>query len=427
MRKEDNELLVRVGPGTAMGQVFRSYWSPIADAKQLANKDSDPLRVRFCGENYVAFRDSDGTLGLLDELCPHRGASLALGRVEECGIRCLYHGWKFAADGQLLDTPNHGDPNFKKGFKATSYPIREAGGLIWGYFGPKESEPAFPDYAFMHHPTDEMYIFRVDLDCNYLQLLEGGLDSSHVGILHADFARPGWNTGTFTRSDDPNNPGGIAVDDNAPSLSIETTQFGFHYAAIRKGEQGGQSIRIVPFIMPCARIIPAPERMATLFEVPIDDEHTSTFLVAYGPHSRNRARNLYMSGLDDPRFWSENDRHWKATWANRFGQDRAKMRSKESWSGFRGFEPEDGAMALSMGPIFDRSKEHLVPADGAVVHLRRILLDAARRVAGGEALLPLPDVSKVVAVADTEIPQGERWQDLAPHNIADPQRQIAAE
>jgi phthalate 4,5-dioxygenase oxygenase subunit len=427
MRKEDNDLITLVGPGTPMGKVFRSYWSPIADAKQLAGKDSDPLRVRFCGENYVAFRDSDGKLGLLDELCPHRGASLALGRVEECGIRCLYHGWKFGADGQLLDTPNHGDPAFRRNFKAPSYPIREAGGLIWGYFGPKEKEPPFPDYAFKHHPPDEMYIFRVDLDCNYLQLLEGGLDSSHVGILHADFARPGWNKGTFTRSDDPNNPGGLAVDDNAPSLSIETTKFGFHYAAIRKGETGGQSIRIVPFIMPCARIIPAPERMATLFEVPIDDEHTSTFLVAYGPYSKDRARNLYMSGLDDPRFWSETDRHWKANWSNSFGQDRAKMRTKESWSGFRGFEPEDGAMSLSMGPIFDRSKEHLVPADGAVVHLRRILLDAARRVAAGEAPLPLPDVSKVAAVADTEIPQGAKWQDLAPHNIADPHRQIAAE
>ncbi len=426
MRKDENELICRVGPDTAMGKVFRSYWSPIADARQLAERDSDPLRVRFCGENYVAFRDSDGKLGLLDELCPHRGASLALGRVEECGIRCLYHGWKYGVDGSLLDTPNHPDPNFKAHFKAPTYPIREAGGLIWGYFGPKEKEPPFPDYAFMHHPAEEMYIFRVDLKCNYLQLLEGGLDSSHVGILHADFARPGWNKGTFTRSDDANNPGAIAVDDNAPSLSIETTEFGFHYAAIRKGERGGQSIRIVPFIMPCARIIPAPERMATLFEVPIDDENTSTYLVAYGPHSADRARNLYMSGLDDPRLYDAHTREWKGGWHDRFGQDRAAMKTKQSWSGFRGFEPEDGAMALSMGPIFDRSKEHLVPADGAVVHLRRILLDAARRVEQGGDPLPLPNLEKVVAVADTEIGANDRWQELAPHNIA-ARRDIAAE
>ena len=424
MRKEENELLVRVGPETAMGQVFRRYWTPIADALQLDKPDSDPLRVRFCGENYVAFRDTDGKLGLLDELCPHRGASLALGRVEACGIRCLYHGWKFAADGSLLDTPNHPDPNFRAHFKATTYPIREAGGLIWGYFGPKEKEPPFPHFAFMDAPADQRYLARIDVACNYLQLLEGGMDSSHVGILHADFARPGWNKGTFARSTDTNNPGAIAVDDNAPSLSIETTDFGFHYAAIRKGAAGGQSIRIVPFIMPCARIIPAPERMATLFEVPIDDENTSTYLVAYGPYSGDRPRNLYMSGLDDPRLWSEPDRKWKGSWENRFGQDRSTM--KESWSGFRGFEPEDAAMSLSMGPIFDRSKEHLVPADGAVVHLRRILLDAAKRMQGGDEPLPLPNVRKVVAVADTEIGAKDRWQDLAPDNNA-LRRDIAAE
>ena len=140
MRREENELICRVGPGTPMGAVFRRYWTPIADAKQLADNDGDPLRVRYCGEDYVAFRDSDGKLGLLDELCPHRGTSLALGRNEEGGLRCIYHGWKFAADGALLDAPNHPDPNFCAHFKANSYPVREAGGLIWGYFGPEDKQ-----------------------------------------------------------------------------------------------------------------------------------------------------------------------------------------------------------------------------------------------------------------------------------------------
>jgi phenylpropionate dioxygenase-like ring-hydroxylating dioxygenase large terminal subunit len=426
MRRDENELLCRVGPGTPMGAVFRRYWSPIADAKQLAEPDGDPLRVRFCGEDYVAFRDTAGKLGLLDELCAHRGTSLALGRNEDCGLRCLYHGWKFAVDGSLLDTPNHPDPNFRKGFKANAYPIRETGGLIWGYFGPQEKEPPFPDYAFMSWPAEQRYLVRVDVKCNYLQLLEGGMDSSHVGILHADVARPGWNQGTFSRSSDPNNPGSLAVDDNAPTLAIETTTFGFHYAAIRKGAGGGQSIRIVPFILPCGRIIPAPERQATLFEVPIDDETTSTYLIAVGPHSGDRPRNLRASGLDNPALWSEPDRQWRGTWENRFGQDRQRMRTKESWSGFRGFEPEDAAVALSMGPIFDRTREHLVPADGAVVHLRRVLLDAARRIEAGEEPPRLPSLAKVAAVADTEIAPGARWQDLAPGNIADGER-IAAE
>lgn len=425
MRREENELICRVGPGTPMGEVFRRYWTPIADAKQLSDVNGDPLRVRFCGEYYVAFRDTDGKLGLLDELCPHRGTSLALGRNEEGGLRCIYHGWKFAVDGQLLDAPNHPDPKFCAHFKANSYPVREAGGLIWGYFGPRDKEPAFPDYAFMQAPPEQRYLVRVDVKCNYLQLLEGGLDSSHVGILHADVARPGWNKGTFSRSGDPNNPGGLAVDDNAPELSMETTSFGFHYAALRKGANGAQSVRIVPFIWPSARIIPAPERQATLFEVPIDDENTSTYLIGVGPHSGDRPRNLRASGLDDPRYWSEPDRQFRATWENRFGQDRARMKRKESWSGFRGFEPEDAAVALSMGPIYDRTKEHLVPADGAIVHLRRLLLEAARGVAEGKDPPVLPSLAKVRAVADTDIPRGERWQDLVPENAG--AARIAAE
>ncbi|MBT5841823.1 MAG: Rieske 2Fe-2S domain-containing protein, partial [Rhodospirillaceae bacterium] len=206
MRREDNEVLCRVGPDTPMGKVFRSYWNPIADAKQLSAPDGDPVRVRFCGEDFVAFRDSSGTLGLLDEYCAHRGASLALARNEENGLRCIYHGWKYDVTGQLLDAPNHPDPEFCTGFKAASYPVREAGGLIWGYFGPADKEPAFPHFAFFEPPVSNLYVARVDLNCNYSQLLEGGLDSSHVGILHADMANPGWASGIFERNTDANNP-----------------------------------------------------------------------------------------------------------------------------------------------------------------------------------------------------------------------------
>ena len=415
MRREDNEMLCQVGPDTPMGKVFRAYWNPIADAKQLAEPDGDPVRVRFCGEDFVAFRDSSGSLGLLDENCPHRGASLALGRNEDGGLRCIYHGWKFDVAGQLLDAPNHPDPEFCAGFKAASYPVAEAGALIWGYFGPADKEPAFPHFAFFEPPVSNLYVVRVDLNCNYSQLLEGGLDSSHVGILHADMANPGWASGIFERNADANNPGGRAVADDAPDLSIETTNFGFHYAAIRKGENGGQSIRIVPFILPSARIIPAEVRTATLFEVPRDDENTTTYLVAFGEFTADRPRQLKQSGLDDPQLYSEEDFKWRGTWENRFGQDRSAM--KESWSGLKGLEPEDAAVALSMGPIYDRTAEHLVPADAAVVHMRNILLQAARAVAAGEDAPPLPDLTKVCAVADTEISASADWRELAPDNI----------
>lgn len=416
MRKEDNELLCRLGPDTPMGQVFRRYWTPIALARQVDRADSDPVRVRFCGEDYVLFRDTDGRLGLLDELCPHRGASLALGRVEQCGIRCIYHGWKYDVEGRLLDSPNFPNPAYQAKFRARTYPCQEAGGLIWGYFGPAEVMPALPDFAFMDAPATHRNIERIDLNCNYLQLLEGGMDSSHVGILHSDMARPGWQTNSVTRNTDVLNPGALAVDDNAPTLSIETTEFGFHYAAIRKGNNGVESARIVPFIFPSTRVIPAQARVATLFEVPLDDEHTSTYIIVHGNVPYERAHHRSLSGIGDPKLYSEQDFQWRGTWGNRFGQDRATM--KERWAGFHGLEQEDAAVSLSMGPIFDRTREHLVPADAAIVHLRRLLLTTARDLAAGKEPPPLPNIKKIGGVADTDLAPGGRWQDLVPHHYA---------
>src|SRR5262249_30654762 len=157
---------------------------------------------------------------------------------------------------------------YRAKFRAPVYPVREAGGLIWGYFGPKDAVPSFPDYAFMDAPPTHRNIERVDVACNYLQLLEGGLDSSHVGILHADVAKPNWWSNSGERNLDKLNPGALASDDDAPELDIESTEFGFHYAAVRKLDNGGDSVRIVPFILPNARVIPAQLRVATLFEVP---------------------------------------------------------------------------------------------------------------------------------------------------------------
>jgi phthalate 4,5-dioxygenase len=414
MRKEDNELLCRVGPETPMGQVLRRYWTPIALAGQVDHIDGDPVRVRFCGENFVLFRDSAGRLGLLDELCPHRGVSLALGRVEGCGIRCLYHGWKFDVEGHLLESPNYPNPAYHARFRAASYPCREGGGLIWGYFGPLAHVPSFPDFPFIDAPSSHCNIERVDINCNYLQLLEGGLDSSHVGILHSDQARPGWQTNSFTPNSDALNPGALAVDDNAPTLSIETTDFGFHYAATRKQPDGGDSVRVVPFIMPFTRVIPAQARVATLFEVPLDDENTSTYIIVHGNAPYDRAHHRSLSGIGDPRLYSERDFRWRATWENRFGQDRTTM--KEHWGGFRGLEQEDAAVALSMGPIFDRTREHLVPADAAIVHMRRLLLTAARGIVEGVEPPRLPSVARIKGVADTYLAPGARWQDLVPHH-----------
>jgi len=416
MRNDENELLTRVGPETPMGQGFRRYWTPIALASQVDRPDSDPARVRFCGENYVLFRDTEGRLGLLDEQCPHRGASLALGRVEQCGIRCIYHGWKFDVEGRLLDSPNYPNPDYRAKFRAPTYPVEERGGLIWGYFGPRATIPPLPDFGFMEAPATHRNIERIDLNCNYLQLLEGGMDSSHVGILHSDQARPGWHTNNVTRNTDALNPGALAVDDNAPTLAIETTDFGFHYAAIRTGPNGVPSVRIVPFVLPSTRVIPAQARVATLFEVPLDDEHTSTYIIVHGAVPYERTHHRSLSGIGDPNLYSERDFKWRGNWENRFGQDRTTM--KERWGGFGGLEQEDAAVSLSMGPIFDRTREHLVPADAAVMYTRRLLMTMARDMAAGTEPPRLPAMAQIAGVPDTDLAPGARWQDLAPHHRA---------
>jgi len=400
-----------------MGEVFRRFWIPACLSSQLPRNDSDPLRLRLLGERLVAFRDTNGAVGLLDELCPHRRASLALGRVEECGIRCLYHGWKFGVDGRIQDTPNYEGPKFKERVKAKAYPVREAAGIVWTYMGPPDKQPPFPHYAFMDAPETQRTVVRMNVRCNYLQLAEGGFDSSHVGILHSNMARPGWLTRSFTPNPDVLNPAALAVEDNAPDLDLESTDFGFYYSAFRSAgvdEHGRErtNVRVVPFIMPSTRIIPSPVAAFTVFETPMDDETTSTYIVVAAEVPIERPKILKILGVDDPRFYDEKTCNWNQTWDDNMGQDRARM--SENWSGLNGVQQEDAAMSLSMGPIVDRTEEHLVPADLAVVTVRRMLMAAARAVtAGGDPIGVSADLRDVRAL-DRTMTMGESWKNLCP-------------
>jgi phthalate 4,5-dioxygenase len=419
LTREENELICRVGPGTPMGETMRRYWLPACASSQLGEPDSDPLRIRLLGENFVAFRDSNGDVGVLDELCMHRGASLALGRVEDCGIRCLYHGWKFGVDGAIQETPNHPDERFRQRFTAPAYPVKEQGGLVWVYLGPRERQPPLPHFPFMLAPEPNRSVIRVNVHANYLQLVEGGIDSSHVGILHADSTRPNWANKTPTNGTDDYNPAAQLQADTAPTLEIENTDFGFHYAAIRNvsGDDGTVNIRITPFILPFGRII--PPGTFTVLEVPADDEHTSTFLCFYGSQPVNRQRVLGVLGLDDARLWQESDCTYRASWDDRFSQDRGRMRRRESWSGLRGLEQEDATISLSMGPIYDRSREHVVPADRAVIRARRLLFECMRRVERGDdpiGAFPETDFARLSA-PDQNISRHEGWQRLVPDHV----------
>jgi phthalate 4,5-dioxygenase oxygenase subunit len=415
MTREENDRLCRVGPGTPMGEMFRRFWNPICISEQLPHPDCAPLAVTLLGENFVAFRDTEGKVGVLDELCMHRGASLALGRVEQCGIRCIYHGWKFAVDGTVTDMMNNSDPKVMARMKARAYPVVEAGGLIWTYTGPAEKQPPFPRFAFMDAPPENRSAMRVDVNANWVQVTEGGLDSSHVGILHTDVARPGWNG--FT-NDSGYGPLLGELNDTAPSLEIEDTEFGYHYGAIRRSQNGGpDNVRIVPFIMPSGRIIPdiRPTGNATiLFEVPIDDENTATLSVRWGPNAVTKESRMQDSGYDDTTFYSEDSRKFLMGRRDYHMQKRHEM--DHAWSGFRGIALEDAVIVTSMGPIYDRGQEHLVAADLAVVRFRRRLLDSANRVERGEDPIGVSaDFSKITSV-DSPLPAGQHWRALVPEH-----------
>lgn len=416
LSRADNETLCRVAPGTPMGAVFRRFWHPVCLSEQISRPDGDPVRVEILGERLVAFRDTAGRLGLLEEGCPHRGVSLALGRNEDAGLRCLYHGWKFAVDGTIIDMPNCPDLRLAENVRAKTYPVREAGGFLWAYLGPAEKMPPFPTWRFLDIPVENMRVNRIDADVNYMQQLEGGADTSHVGILHSNFARPGWMTGAFNANTDQDNPAALATSDLAPTLALEDTPFGFHYAAIRQVEgneaDGKRNIRVVPIIMPSTRIIPSPAVQFIIFEVPINDTRTATFAASYrldgAPVDQWKLNE--MSGRHNPELFDEKTHRYIGTWENRFGQDRARM--SEDWSGIKGVVMEDMAMAMSQGAIADRSTEHLVPADQAVVRCRRQLLESARRVAdGGDPIGVEVDVSTIRAI-DATVPGNVRWQDL---------------
>ena len=418
----DNEILTRVGPDTPMGRTMRRYWLPVCTSAQLPEPDSRPLRVALLGEAFVAFRDSRGRVGLLDEFCMHRRASLALGRVEKNGIRCLYHGWKFGVDGVVHETPNHPDPRLREGLRAPAYPVREAGGLIWAYIGPKDKEPPLQRYAFMDGPEANRVVLRINTAANWLQLYEGGTDSSHVGILHSNRANPGWLTASFVRSGEDYNPGALAVADNAPVLDVEATEYGYHYVAKRRGPprpDGAEtwSIRVTPVIFPCGRIIPAPAFQFYVFEVPQHDAKTSTYLICHGAQPVDRAAIIRLMGLDDARFWNERDCEFRAGWDSGMNQDRDRMH--ENWSGFSGIEQEDAVIAVSMGPVVDRTREYLVAADQAVVYLRRRLLESVRRVeTGGDPVgVSIADYTQLRALVDTVIDPTTRWQDVTPSRL----------
>lgn len=419
---EENELLTRVGPGTPMGDVMRRYWIPALLSAELP-RGGDPKRVRLLGENLVAFRDREGRVALLDENCPHRGASLAIARVEDCAVRCLYHGWLIGSDGAVRETPNEPEAyGFRDRVRARLYPTYEAGGFVWAYLGPASHEPQRPDFEFTHLPIEHVHTMKVRVDCNYAQVIEGVIDSSHSNFLHADSIKP-----TVTDEGSSYRPD-LLVDrpsnDGRPKIDVKNTPYGFRYAAIRvptKDPETRRFVRVTLWMAPFWGMFPAPRGWGNVQAmVPIDDTHTMFNYVKYRydtPISpEERAAHEQWSGfvigedILDPVTYAK---RW--TRENDWLQDRERMRSGASWSGIRGVNVEDIAVEESMGPIFDRTKEHLGASDAAVIRMRRLLIESARALRDrGEPPIGLgaPVAWSKLRAEEAMVPLGSRWEPL---------------
>jgi nitrite reductase/ring-hydroxylating ferredoxin subunit len=383
LSKEDNERLTQVGEGTPMGNVFRRYWLPALLSSELERPDGPPVRVRLLGEDLVAFRDTADAIGLVEAYCAHRRAPLFLGRNEQGGLRCVYHGWKYDRTGQCVHMPTEPkESTYKERIKLKAYPTWEAGGMIWTYMGPQPAPPP-PDYELCRAPATHRFVTRTVQDCNYLQALEGGLDSAHATILH------NMTIGNLSWLDD--------FELTTPKLEVRAADYGFEYSGIRK-LNGRYWVRVYQYVMPATqirgRIAPvrgetAPPRVPSInghLWVPIDDVTVSVLNFSYSadpsiPLDREFALEAdisYGRGPDDllP------DLRLKRNWSNDFLIDR-EVQKTETFTGIEGVNTQDAAVQEGMGPIVDRSKEHLGSTDRAIVAMRRLLLEAVRTVESG--------------------------------------------
>jgi len=412
LSREENELLTRVCGDAPMGQVLRRYWLPALLSDEVAEPDGAPVPVRLLGEDLVAFRDTKGRVGLVDERCPHRLASLVIGRNEDCGLTCIYHGWKFDVTGACVDMPTEPEGfGFKNRIRIAAYPTREAGGMVWTYMGPPESEPPFPAFGWTALPREQRGIIKIGIRANYLQTVEGAIDSAHSWFLHRGSSRD-WEK-RFAVSQD-----------QSPKLEAEDTAYGFRYAAIRKPLENPDTtkyVRVTLFALPSTAFIPPPLNADlpahTQIFVPLDDDHTMLFDVF---HSQNGTpvdeaelrRGLHAQpGVDLDADWFRHARR-----ENRWQQDRAAMRDG-SWTGIKGFQNQDIAAQESMGRVVDRSREHLGTSDVAVIRMRRRMLETVRRLRAGEPLVgqDAPIAYERLASEQRLIPIDQPWQTVGAH------------
>ncbi|HXQ14057.1 MAG TPA: Rieske 2Fe-2S domain-containing protein [Caulobacteraceae bacterium] len=422
LKPQDNDLLCRVEGDAPMGGIMRGVWLPACMSEEVAEADGAPVKSRLVGEDLVVFRDTRGALGVLDEHCPHRGASLALGRNEACGLRCLYHGWKFDVQGAVVDMASEPATSpLRQNLRHRAYPVREAGGFVWVWLGDPEAIAPFEAPAWAPTPTTNISIVKMHAACNWAQVLEGSIDSAHSSSLHSTNMPAARVTGSTAREGAWLRPS----DDKAPRLEIEQTAFGFHYAALRRplvAPERFNYVRTTLFIAPFTVLIPPNDRykLAQML-VPIDDVNTMFYWIAWhetGGIGQDEWRAFCHAtpGVDLDENWRK-----RRNADNRYGQDRAAMQ-RGDFTGIQGIPAQDMAMWESMGPIADRTREHLGSSDLAILQFRRQMIEAARRFqdkglpfAAGQDRPALVDLASFEGLA----PKAADWRTLVSATIAD--------
>ncbi len=372
LSQQDNDLLTRTGPGTPMGTLLRRYWIPSLFSDALPEPDSPPVRVTLLNEKLVAFRDSEGRVGLVDERCPHRNASLFFGRNEESGLRCVYHGWKFDLSGRCVDMPSEpADSNYKSRVRLTAYPCVERGGAVWAYMGPPGLQPDFPEMEWTMVPASHRYVTRHLQECNWFQAFEGGFDNSHVPFLHR---------GTSSRPV----PGGRHV-----GFEAVPADFGFIVGGARQKNETEvfwtASMMQMPFHKLISRV-PADSPIGGHSWVPVDDENCMNWCFEYHPD-----RPLSEADLADSRSFDSihaqtvpGGERCMLNRDNDYRIDRALQSSGKSATGMKGVGIQDCAVQESMGAISDRTREHLGSSDLAIVQVRRFMLRTLEEVQQGK-------------------------------------------
>jgi phenylpropionate dioxygenase-like ring-hydroxylating dioxygenase large terminal subunit len=403
--REENELLTRVGAATPMGRTMRRYWIPALLSREIA-PDGPPVRVRLLGEDLVAFRDTNGHIGLLDEYCPHRRASLFFGRNEECGLRCVYHGWKFDVAGSCVDQMNEPEP-FSHKVRVTAYPTCELGGLVWAYMGPADKIPPRPKFAWTQAPKSHRHVSKVIQECNWLQGLEGGLDTSHAPILHRLLKDNAGRGGIK-----PSNP---YVRAGAPRLVVDITDYGYQYTGIRQLGEDAIHARTYHYILPFHQIRAASNEIGDWGDaghawVPIDDETTMVYNWVYSrKEALSEEERLERAIGNGPEHVDQTNFRSNANRDNNYLIDRAVQKT-ETFTGIDGINVQDRAIQESMGRICDRSQEHLGSADKGIIQMRRLLREAVRTAAANRRPPGLDPSYYDLYCALQVLPRGADWR-----------------